>query len=156
MHFFFSASWSTIDVAAADALATWLPNSSRLGQHVRAAYRRRAPGSPQYCCGHSRLPPLWLLRPYFLSHASPSTAIAPLLSSPPLLLSAVALSLYSIRLCTSSLQQLFRSFIGSYLHCRKALPSQHTTAGCSRFSSFPLSSASVVPEHLFFAAPLLC
>jgi hypothetical protein len=35
--------WSTIDVAAADALATWLPNSSRLGQHVRAAYRRRAP-----------------------------------------------------------------------------------------------------------------
>jgi hypothetical protein len=58
-----------LGVAAADALATWLPNFSRLGQHVRAAYRRRAPGPPRYCCSHSRLPPLWLLWPHFLSHA---------------------------------------------------------------------------------------
>ena len=35
-----------LGVAAADALATWLPNFSRLGQHVSAAYRRRAPGPP--------------------------------------------------------------------------------------------------------------
>ena len=54
-----------LGVAAADALATWLPSSFHLGQHVRAAYRRRAPGSPQYCCSHSRLPPLWPLWPYF-------------------------------------------------------------------------------------------
>ena len=35
-----------LGVAAADALATGLPNFSRLGQHVSAAYRRRAPGPP--------------------------------------------------------------------------------------------------------------
>ena len=35
-----------LGVAAADALATWLPNFSRLGQLVSAAYRRRAPGPP--------------------------------------------------------------------------------------------------------------
>jgi hypothetical protein len=63
-------------------------------------------------------------------------------------LGTVTLSSYSIGLCISSLQQLSLSFIGFILALSQGRSSQHTTSGRSRFSSFPLSSASVVPEHL--------